>query len=60
MMLLRAHRCGGAQAVGAAFTAYMDKTMEYFLQWGEGRDLPPGYEWYAEAAQNSDRRWPST
>jgi alkanesulfonate monooxygenase SsuD/methylene tetrahydromethanopterin reductase-like flavin-dependent oxidoreductase (luciferase family) len=39
----------------AAFTAYMDRTMEYFLQWGRGGELPPGYEWYAEAAKNSDK-----
>lgn len=37
----------------SAFTGYMDKTMEYFLQWGRGGELPPGYEWYAEASQNS-------
>jgi alkanesulfonate monooxygenase SsuD/methylene tetrahydromethanopterin reductase-like flavin-dependent oxidoreductase (luciferase family) len=35
------------------FTAYMDRTMEYFLQWGRGGELPPGYEWYAEASKNS-------
>jgi alkanesulfonate monooxygenase SsuD/methylene tetrahydromethanopterin reductase-like flavin-dependent oxidoreductase (luciferase family) len=43
------------QVAESSFTAYMDKTMEYFLQWGRGGELPPGYEWYAEAAKNSDK-----
>jgi alkanesulfonate monooxygenase SsuD/methylene tetrahydromethanopterin reductase-like flavin-dependent oxidoreductase (luciferase family) len=38
-----------------AFTDYLDRTMEYFLQWGRGGELPPGYEWYAEASQNSEK-----
>ena len=37
------------------FMTYLDKTMEHFLQWGRGGDLPPGYEWYAEAARNSEK-----
>jgi alkanesulfonate monooxygenase SsuD/methylene tetrahydromethanopterin reductase-like flavin-dependent oxidoreductase (luciferase family) len=37
------------------FTAYVDQTMEYFLQWGRGGELPPGYEWYAEAAKNTHK-----
>ncbi len=45
-----------ARAVAeASFTAYVDKTMEYFLRWGKGGQMPPGYEWYAEAAKNSER-----
>lgn len=35
------------------FTYYMDKTMEFFLHWGKGGTLPPGYEWYAEASAKS-------
>ena len=35
------------------FAAYLDQTMEHFLHWGRGGDLPPGYEWYAEASQKS-------
>jgi alkanesulfonate monooxygenase SsuD/methylene tetrahydromethanopterin reductase-like flavin-dependent oxidoreductase (luciferase family) len=35
----------------AAFSHYMDQTMEYFLRWGRGGALPPGYEWYAEASR---------
>ena len=35
--------------------AYLDKTMEHFLQWGRGGDLPPGYEWYAEASRRSEK-----
>src|SRR5262249_49833496 len=34
-----------------SFTAYLDQTMEHFLHWGRGADLPPGYEWYAEASK---------
>jgi alkanesulfonate monooxygenase SsuD/methylene tetrahydromethanopterin reductase-like flavin-dependent oxidoreductase (luciferase family) len=42
-----------------AFTAYMAKTLEFFLHWNS--DTPqPGYEWYAEAARlrsgDSERR----
>jgi alkanesulfonate monooxygenase SsuD/methylene tetrahydromethanopterin reductase-like flavin-dependent oxidoreductase (luciferase family) len=37
----------------SSFMSYMDKTMEYFLRWGRGGDVPPGYEWYAEAARRS-------
>jgi alkanesulfonate monooxygenase SsuD/methylene tetrahydromethanopterin reductase-like flavin-dependent oxidoreductase (luciferase family) len=39
----------------APFTAYLDRTMEHFLQWGRGGDLPPGYEWYAEASRKSEK-----
>jgi alkanesulfonate monooxygenase SsuD/methylene tetrahydromethanopterin reductase-like flavin-dependent oxidoreductase (luciferase family) len=39
----------------APFAAYVDKTMEHFLQWGKGGDLPPGYEWYAEASQKGEK-----
>ena len=35
----------------APFAAYLDQTMEHFLHWGRGGDLPPGYEWYAEASK---------
>jgi alkanesulfonate monooxygenase SsuD/methylene tetrahydromethanopterin reductase-like flavin-dependent oxidoreductase (luciferase family) len=38
-----------------AFMGYLDKTMEHFLQWGRGGDLPPGYEWYAEASRKSQK-----
>ncbi|HEY6759970.1 MAG TPA: LLM class flavin-dependent oxidoreductase [Baekduia sp.] len=37
------------------FAAYLDRTMEHFLQWGRGGDLPPGYEWYAEASRKSEK-----
>jgi alkanesulfonate monooxygenase SsuD/methylene tetrahydromethanopterin reductase-like flavin-dependent oxidoreductase (luciferase family) len=36
----------------ASFSHYMDKSMEFFLHWGRGGQLPPGYEWYAAAANN--------
>jgi alkanesulfonate monooxygenase SsuD/methylene tetrahydromethanopterin reductase-like flavin-dependent oxidoreductase (luciferase family) len=32
-----------------AFVEYMDVTIDHFLRWGEKRELPPGYEWYAKA-----------
>jgi alkanesulfonate monooxygenase SsuD/methylene tetrahydromethanopterin reductase-like flavin-dependent oxidoreductase (luciferase family) len=38
-----------------SFMRYLDKTMEHFLHWGKGADLPPGYEWYAEAARSSTK-----
>ncbi|MFC4941880.1 LLM class flavin-dependent oxidoreductase [Pseudonocardia sp. GCM10023141] len=38
-----------------AFTTYIDQTMQYFLQWGRGGELPPGYEWYAEAARSTEK-----
>jgi alkanesulfonate monooxygenase SsuD/methylene tetrahydromethanopterin reductase-like flavin-dependent oxidoreductase (luciferase family) len=37
------------------FATYLDSTMEHFLQWGRGGNLPPGYEWYAEASQKSEK-----
>jgi alkanesulfonate monooxygenase SsuD/methylene tetrahydromethanopterin reductase-like flavin-dependent oxidoreductase (luciferase family) len=37
------------------FAAYLDHTMEYFLHWGRGGELPPGYEWYAEASRHGDK-----
>jgi alkanesulfonate monooxygenase SsuD/methylene tetrahydromethanopterin reductase-like flavin-dependent oxidoreductase (luciferase family) len=32
-----------------AFVEYLDVTIDHFLRWGEKRELPPGYEWYAKA-----------
>jgi alkanesulfonate monooxygenase SsuD/methylene tetrahydromethanopterin reductase-like flavin-dependent oxidoreductase (luciferase family) len=32
-----------------AFVRYLDVTIDHFLRWGEKRELPPGYEWYARA-----------
>ena len=34
-----------------AFAKYLDDTFAHFLHWGKGADLPPGYEWYAQAAR---------
>ena len=36
-----------------AFVDYLDVTVEHFLRWGEKRELPPGYEWYATALKHS-------
>lgn len=36
----------------ASFSYYMDRSMEFFLHWGRGGQLPPGYEWYAAASQS--------
>jgi alkanesulfonate monooxygenase SsuD/methylene tetrahydromethanopterin reductase-like flavin-dependent oxidoreductase (luciferase family) len=38
-----------------AFVEYLDVTIDHFLRWGEKRELPPGYEWYAKAVQNGAR-----
>ena len=35
------------------FTYYMDASADFFLQWGRGGTMPPGYEWYAEASQHT-------
>jgi alkanesulfonate monooxygenase SsuD/methylene tetrahydromethanopterin reductase-like flavin-dependent oxidoreductase (luciferase family) len=37
----------------APFTYYMDASAEFFLHWGRGGTLPPGYEWYAEASTHA-------
>jgi alkanesulfonate monooxygenase SsuD/methylene tetrahydromethanopterin reductase-like flavin-dependent oxidoreductase (luciferase family) len=36
-----------------AFVNYLDVTIDVFLRWGEHRELPPGYEWYANALQHA-------
>ena len=38
----------------ASFSYYMDRSMEFFLHWGRGGTLPPGYEWYAQASRSGD------
>jgi alkanesulfonate monooxygenase SsuD/methylene tetrahydromethanopterin reductase-like flavin-dependent oxidoreductase (luciferase family) len=37
-----------------AFVNYLDVTINVFLRWGEHRELPPGYEWYAAALKHVD------
>jgi alkanesulfonate monooxygenase SsuD/methylene tetrahydromethanopterin reductase-like flavin-dependent oxidoreductase (luciferase family) len=37
-----------------AFVNYLDVTINVFLRWGEHRELPPGYEWYAGALKHAD------
>jgi alkanesulfonate monooxygenase SsuD/methylene tetrahydromethanopterin reductase-like flavin-dependent oxidoreductase (luciferase family) len=32
-----------------SFVTYLDNTIDVFLRWGEHKELPPGYEWYAKA-----------
>jgi alkanesulfonate monooxygenase SsuD/methylene tetrahydromethanopterin reductase-like flavin-dependent oxidoreductase (luciferase family) len=39
-----------------AFVQYLDVTVEHFLRWGEKRELPPGYEWYAKALKQGEAR----
>jgi len=34
-----------------AFAKYLDDTFAFFLHWGKDQALPPGYEWYAQAAR---------
>lgn len=36
-----------------AFVEYLDVTIDHFLRWGEKRELPAGYEWYANALKHS-------
>jgi len=37
-----------------SFSYYMDRSMEFFLHWGRGGALPPGYEWYAQIAKGAN------
>jgi len=38
------------------FVSYLDHTIDTFLRWGEKKELPPGYEWYAKAAEHTSAR----
>ncbi|MDQ1736090.1 MAG: hypothetical protein QOH56_2341 [Pseudonocardiales bacterium] len=38
-----------------SFVEYLDVTIDHFLRWGEKRELPPGYEWYAKAVKQGAR-----
>jgi alkanesulfonate monooxygenase SsuD/methylene tetrahydromethanopterin reductase-like flavin-dependent oxidoreductase (luciferase family) len=37
-----------------SFVEYLDHTIDTFLRWGEKKELPPGYEWYAQAAKHTE------
>lgn len=39
-----------------AFVDYLDVTIDHFLRWGEKKELPPGYEWYAKALRHSKQQ----
>jgi alkanesulfonate monooxygenase SsuD/methylene tetrahydromethanopterin reductase-like flavin-dependent oxidoreductase (luciferase family) len=34
-----------------AFVRYLDASVEQFIRWADTGELPPGYEWYAAAAE---------
>lgn len=36
-----------------SFVEYLDHTIDTFLRWGDKKELPPGYEWYAKAAEHA-------
>lgn len=36
-----------------SFVEYLDHSIDTFIRWGEKRELPPGYEWYAKAAKSA-------
>jgi alkanesulfonate monooxygenase SsuD/methylene tetrahydromethanopterin reductase-like flavin-dependent oxidoreductase (luciferase family) len=39
-----------------SFMAYTDQSLKYFAHWGKkGATPPPGYEWYAQAAEKTDK-----
>jgi alkanesulfonate monooxygenase SsuD/methylene tetrahydromethanopterin reductase-like flavin-dependent oxidoreductase (luciferase family) len=39
-----------------AFVDFLDHSIDVFIRWGEKKELPPGYEWYAEAARKAPRQ----
>ena len=39
-----------------SFVEYLDHTIDTFIRWGEKKELPPGYEWYADAAKKASAR----
>ncbi len=39
-----------------SFVEYLDHTIDTFVRWGDKKELPPGYEWYAEAAKKATSR----
>jgi len=39
-----------------AFIDFLDHSIDVFIRWGEKKELPPGYEWYAEAARKAPRQ----
>jgi alkanesulfonate monooxygenase SsuD/methylene tetrahydromethanopterin reductase-like flavin-dependent oxidoreductase (luciferase family) len=38
------------------FVDYLDVTIDHFLRWGEKRELPPGYEWYATTLKHGKQQ----
>lgn len=39
-----------------AFVDFLDHSIDVFVRWGDKKELPPGYEWYAEAARRAPRQ----
>lgn len=39
-----------------SFVEYLDHTIDTFVRWGDKKELPPGYEWYAKAARSAARQ----
>jgi alkanesulfonate monooxygenase SsuD/methylene tetrahydromethanopterin reductase-like flavin-dependent oxidoreductase (luciferase family) len=39
-----------------SFVSYLDHTIDTFIRWGDKKELPPGYEWYARAAQSAKKQ----
>jgi alkanesulfonate monooxygenase SsuD/methylene tetrahydromethanopterin reductase-like flavin-dependent oxidoreductase (luciferase family) len=39
-----------------AFVDFLDHSIDVFVRWGEKKELPPGYEWYAEAAKKAKKQ----
>ena len=39
-----------------AFVDFLDHSIDVFVRWGDKKELPPGYEWYAEVAKKAKRQ----
>jgi alkanesulfonate monooxygenase SsuD/methylene tetrahydromethanopterin reductase-like flavin-dependent oxidoreductase (luciferase family) len=39
-----------------SFVEYLDHTIDTFVRWGDKKELPAGYEWYAKAAQSAQKQ----
>jgi alkanesulfonate monooxygenase SsuD/methylene tetrahydromethanopterin reductase-like flavin-dependent oxidoreductase (luciferase family) len=37
----------------ASFNWYLEETLRHFLGWAGGGEMPPGYEWYVQAATHT-------
>jgi alkanesulfonate monooxygenase SsuD/methylene tetrahydromethanopterin reductase-like flavin-dependent oxidoreductase (luciferase family) len=54
MMCYCAPTAAEARAIcEGSFVDYLDHSIDTFIRWGDKKELPPGYEWYAKAAKSA-------